>query len=274
MYWVTGTAVTCLLLTASSKMWEKKWLKKRTVNQKGIRTENFGESQPFYAAKNKKAYLEENTRSVAEQPFGKTARMGANHRLTQTFQQENNPFELKGKEAETNKERWLDRARTLLGCKNAIFFKTREERLQKWFSNYKGCLLSFKSQGLWLGFSRPDDPSPNSLGKMSAHHNHGTWLPAPHFKRWSHLKLWACLQLEGSSKDNAQRICGRSGQDPGMDSSPGELQTPNFNPWELPHELYPAQPWVRIPSCVWKIRPSFHRPGGQIMELKKVILKP
>lgn len=187
----------CLLLTASSKMWEKKWLKKRTVNQKGIRTENFRESQPVYAAKNKKVYLEENTRSVAEQPFGKTARMGANHRLTQTFQQENNPFELKGKEAETNKERWLDRARTLLGCKNAIFLKTREERFQKWFSNYKGCLLSFKSQGLWLGFSRPDDPSPNSLGKMSAHHNHGTWLPALHFKRWSHLKLWACLQFRG-----------------------------------------------------------------------------
>lgn len=28
-----------------------------------------------------------------------------------------------------------------------------------------------------------------------------------HFKRWSHLELWACQQLEGSSKDNAQGIC-------------------------------------------------------------------
>lgn len=81
--------------------------------------------------KNKKAYSEENTKSVTKQPFGKTASMGANHRLNQTFQQENTPFELKGKEAETNKERSLDRVIKLLGCKNAIFFKTREERLQK-----------------------------------------------------------------------------------------------------------------------------------------------
>lgn len=95
-----------------------------------------------------------------------------------------------------------------------------------------------------------------------------------HFKRWSHLELWACQQLEGSSKDNAQRICGGPGWAPGVDFSPGELQTPNFNPWELPHELHPSQPWVRTPSCVWKIRPSFHRSGGQIMELKKVILRP
>lgn len=57
--------------------------------------------------------------------------MDANHRLNQPFQQENNPFELKGKEAETNKGKLLNRAIKLLGCKNAIFFKTREEKLQK-----------------------------------------------------------------------------------------------------------------------------------------------
>lgn len=65
-------------------MWEKRYAsKKDLLTKKEPELKDLEKSQPIQIAKNEEACLEENTKSVADQLFGKDISMSVSHGLNQ-----------------------------------------------------------------------------------------------------------------------------------------------------------------------------------------------